>query len=91
MKKRCYYWGMNHIKEIRVRLGVSQAELAKGIGVTQGNVLHYEKFRQTIPPERAKRVIRFAADRGLAIDFEDIYGHAGDPPIPEPTPDANPS
>ena len=37
---------------------------------------HYERGRQTLPPEMARRVIAFAASRGVAIDFNHIYGAA---------------
>jgi putative transcriptional regulator len=64
---------MSTIKAIRDRLGLTQTELAEGIGCTQGNVGHYEKG-QTVPPDAAKRLIVFAASRGVAITYEDIYG-----------------
>ncbi len=67
---------MNNIKNIRERLGLTQSALAKGIGCTQGNVGHYENKNQTIPPDVAKRLIAFAAKRGLTISYEDIYGPA---------------
>ena len=67
---------MNKIKNIRERLGMTQSALAKGIGCTQGNVGHYENKNQTIPPDEAKRLIAFAANRGVQIGYEDIYGPA---------------
>lgn len=69
---------MNAIKSIRTCLGVTQATLAEGIGCTQGNIGHYENKGQTIPPDVARRLIVFAADRGLAVCYEDIYGPALD-------------
>lgn len=67
---------MNKIKSIRERLGLTQTALAKGIGCTQGNVGHYENKNQRIPPDVAKRLIAFAANRGLKLSYEDIYGPA---------------
>lgn len=67
---------MNKIKLIRERLGVTQAAMAIGVGCTQGNIGHYENKNQTIPPEVAKRLIAFAAGRGVQIGYEDIYGSA---------------
>jgi len=64
---------MNTIKAIRERLGVTQAALAEGIGCTQGNVGHYERG-QTVLPDVAKRLIGFAAERGLEITFDHVYG-----------------
>lgn len=66
---------MNRIRTIRDRLGVTQAELALALGKSQGNVAFYEKG-QVMPPDVAKRLISFAATKGLAIAFEDVYGPA---------------
>ena len=64
---------MYAIKAIRERLGLTQSELAEGIGCTQGNVGHYERG-QTVPPAVAARVIAFCASNGLLITFDHIYG-----------------
>lgn len=64
---------MNSISTIRAKLGVTQTALADGIAVTQGNVSNYERG-QTMPPEVAKRLIRFAKGRGVILTFNDIYG-----------------
>lgn len=63
---------MKPIYQIRSKLGLSQAALARGIGVTQGNVSHYEKG-QTIPPDVAARLIDFAGACGVALTFDDVY------------------
>lgn len=66
---------MSYIKTIRERLGVTQSELGDAIGCTQGNVGHYERG-QTVPPETAKKLIAYAATRGVNLRYEDIYGPA---------------
>ncbi|MFC6520104.1 helix-turn-helix domain-containing protein [Undibacterium arcticum] len=53
---------MNQFQIIRERLGVTQAAIADAIGVTQGNVSHYEKG-QTVPPDVARRLIEYAETR----------------------------
>lgn len=63
---------MSTIQIIRKRLGLTQAALASGIGVTQGNISHYERG-QTIPPEVASRLIRYAEPLGVVLSFDDIY------------------
>lgn len=63
---------MNNIKAIRERLELTQAALAEAIGCTQGNVGHYERG-QTVPPDMARKLIEFAATRGHAITFDDVY------------------
>lgn len=81
---------MNEVKAIRERLGVTQTELGAAIGCTQGNVGHYERG-QTLPPEAAKRLIGFAASRGLALTLDQIYGlqPLGDVPAADSTPAAS--
>jgi putative transcriptional regulator len=62
----------NAIKNIRARLGVTQAELGVAVGVSQGNVSFYERG-QTVPPEVAGRLIAFAATKGVVLTYDDIY------------------
>lgn len=64
---------MNKIRHIRQMLGMSQEQLGKAIGVTQGNVSHYEAQLQNVPPDVARRVIQAAAARGGVVTFNDIY------------------
>lgn len=66
---------MNPIKAIREWLGVTQAELAVGIGCSQSNVSAYEKG-QTVPPASARALIAFAASHGRLITFDHVYGEA---------------
>lgn len=63
----------NHIDLLRKHLGLSQAEFAKAIGVSQGNISHYENQRQEVSPAVARRIIRFAKKKGVWITFDDIY------------------
>lgn len=74
---------MHNLKSIRQRLGVTQQVLASGIGCTQGNVANYERG-QTLLPGMAKRVIDFAAGKGLALTMGQLYGT--EPLIVEPDP-----
>lgn len=70
---------MHNLKSIRERLGLTQQALADGLGCTQGNIGHYEKG-QTVSPEVARKLISFAAGRGLELTFDHIYS---DKPLPE--------
>ncbi|MDM5178131.1 helix-turn-helix transcriptional regulator [Massilia sp. DJPM01] len=63
---------MNSIATIRARLGVTQAVMAKGINVSQGNVSNYE-HGQAMPPDVAARLIRYAASVGWTISHNDVY------------------
>jgi DNA-binding transcriptional regulator YiaG len=59
---------MNNIFNIRQALGLSQATFGMAIGVSQGNVSHYEQGRQEVPPDVARRLISAAAERGMVLD-----------------------
>lgn len=66
---------MRPIQIIRSRLGVTQVELADGIGRSQSNISAYERG-QTIPPEVAKDLIEFARSKGLPLTYDHVYGAA---------------
>jgi len=51
---------MNQVKEIRLKLGLSQQAMGRGIGCTQVNVGNYERGQQ-LPQVMAQRVIELAA------------------------------
>lgn len=80
---------MNSISHIRARLGVTQAAMAEGLGVTQGNVSNYERG-QTMPPDVAARLIDYAKTLGFQLTYNDVYGlpatsqHRATDPEPEP-------
>jgi putative transcriptional regulator len=62
-----------NFKLIRTRLGVTQAEIAAPLGVTQSNISFYETG-QTVPPPVAGKLIAYAKKRGVKLTFDDIYG-----------------
>lgn len=63
---------MNSISQIRSRLGVTQTALASALGVTQGNVSNYE-HGQNMPPDIAKRLVKFAAKKKVRVTLDEIY------------------
>ena len=71
----------NRIKEIRLRMAMTQQEFADMLGKTQGNVGHYELRDQMFPPDVAKKLIFEAAVRGHRVTYEDIYGEVTTPAI----------
>lgn len=70
---------MSTIREIRERLRLTQAAFGERIGCSQGNVGFYERGEQTLPVERAERLIGVAAADGLQLTLDQIYGRA---PLP---------
>lgn len=78
---------MSTIKTIRGLLNMTQEALGAAIGCTQGNVWHYE-HGQEIQPETAKRLIAVAAQRGLQLTLDQVYGVAELPAKPADEPAA---
>jgi len=65
----------NNLKHLREQLGLSQKALAGVVGLSQGSISNYECQRQLLPPTVAQRVIALAAQHGLKISYDDIYGN----------------
>jgi transcriptional regulator with XRE-family HTH domain len=64
---------MSTFKEIRERLGATQHEMAEALGCTQGNVSLLDRG-QTVLPATARKLIDFAASRGLGLTMDQVYG-----------------
>lgn len=64
---------MNSIRQIRERLGVTQSTLAEAIGVAQATISQYESGAVLPSPQVGNCLIRFAATKGIALTFDDIY------------------
>lgn len=73
---------MENLKAIRARLSLTQKQLGDVIGCTQGNVGFIERGTAPLMPERAVRLIDFAAANGLALTLDQIYDRAPLPPAP---------
>lgn len=63
----------NKIKKIRKSLGLSQADLAAELCVSQGLISNYERQINNVSPEVANKLISVALERGITINFNDIY------------------
>lgn len=55
--------------------------MAQVLDVTQGMVSFYENG-QTVPPKLATMLIAYAAEHGLHISYDHVYGAAELPPEP---------
>lgn len=64
---------MNPIRRIRKAAGLSQAQLAATLKVSQSAISQYE--RGAIQPgiKQAKRLIALAADSGLSVSLDQVY------------------
>lgn len=70
---------MNRVKAIRECLGVTQKQLGKALGMSQGNVGYLERG-QTLMPEAAAKLIAFAGRLGVTLTYDHVYGDAELPP-----------
>ncbi|MNV90753.1 helix-turn-helix protein [compost metagenome] len=64
---------MSPLKTIRIKLGMTQVELAEALGITQAQISKYEKGSTEIPPQHARKLILFAQTKGKRFTFNDIY------------------
>ena len=71
----------DRIKSIRQRMGMTQQQFADMLGMSQGNVGHYEAHGQMMPPDVVRKLIIEAAVRGHRVTYEDIYGKVDAPVI----------
>jgi len=72
----------NRFADIRKKLGVSQAQLAKALDMTPGNVSHIETGRQILTLDNAVALVSVCRDSGLNVGLDDIFIY------PETTPKA---
>lgn len=64
----------NPIKSIREQLGLTQGQMAKGIGFRrETTVSNYENGYRTPDPRTAYKIIKLADSKNIKITLEDIY------------------
>lgn len=66
---------MNRIKAIRKCLGITQEQMGRALGMSQGNVGYLERG-QTFMPESAAKLIALAGRLGVKLTYDHIYGDA---------------
>jgi transcriptional regulator with XRE-family HTH domain len=64
---------MNSIRLVRKAVGLSQAQFAAKLEVSQSAISQYE--RGAIQPgiKQAKRLVALAADSGLSVSLDQVY------------------
>lgn len=75
---------MSTFKAIRHCLGVTQAEMSRALGMSQGNISFLDGG-QTVTPETAAKLIAFAATLDVKLTYDQVYG-AAELPAPRPEP-----
>ncbi len=63
----------NRLPDIRKRLGLSQAQLATLLDMTQGNVAHIENGRQILTLDNAVSLIGVCRSKGIVIGLDDVF------------------
>lgn len=64
---------MNNIKELRSRVGKTQAELAALLGVTQGAVAHYEMGRRQPTLAVCRKIVSAINEWGSPCTLDDVF------------------
>lgn len=64
---------MNRLKELRNEAGLSQAALAKAMGVSQGAIAHYEKGFRGLKANSITKLLQVLSKHGVDCTFEDIF------------------
>ncbi|MGG2143938.1 helix-turn-helix transcriptional regulator [Symbiopectobacterium sp. RP] len=72
---------MNNIKSLRKQSGMSQLELAKALGLSQGAIAHYEKGIRRLNVDNAKRILAEFNSRGTYCTFEDVFASGARNPL----------
>lgn len=72
----------NSIKEIRLKLGLSQGSFARAIGKKQSAIANYETGYRKPDPLTAYMIVDLAKEAGLKISLEDIYSRKTITPNP---------
>lgn len=62
----------NHIKKIRLDLGMSREEFSKALGLSVSSICHYESRSRHPRLSICYRIIDIARSNGLLIKLEDI-------------------
>lgn len=64
---------MSKIKDIRTKLGVTQNELGKKLGVSQGAMNHYENGKREISLTLARKIVHALNQLGANCTFDDVF------------------
>ncbi|MFW9099589.1 helix-turn-helix transcriptional regulator [Pseudomonas sp. P4795] len=64
---------MSNMKSIREKVGVTQAALAKTVGLTQGAIAHYENERRKPGLDECRRIVDALNTSGAAVTLDDVF------------------
>ncbi|HFH3021168.1 helix-turn-helix transcriptional regulator [Pseudomonas aeruginosa] len=64
---------MSALKAARKQAGLTQTELAKSVGLTQGAITHYETGRRTPELNLCRRIVAALNAGGSSFSLEDVF------------------
>ena len=64
---------MSNMKTIREKVGITQAYLAKTVGLTQGAIAHYENERRKPGLDECRRIVDALNYSGAAVTLDDVF------------------
>lgn len=67
------YKSHQNLKDLRIKLGLSQSAFCKCVGLAQASISHWENGLRRPMIERVQQIIEFAKSRGVKIKQTDLY------------------
>jgi len=64
---------MSALKTIRKRVGITQAQLAERVGMTQAAIGHYETGRRRPGLEECRRIVTALNELGASCTLDDVF------------------
>lgn len=64
---------MSRMKSIREKAGMTQAELAEAVGLTQGAIAHYEGGRRKPGLDECRRILEALNRKGACATLDDLF------------------
>lgn len=64
---------MSNIRNIRERVGITQAALAKTVGLTQGAIAHYENDRRKPGLDECRRIVTALNHYNARVTLDDVF------------------
>lgn len=64
---------MSNMKSVREKAGITQAGLAKTVGLTQGAIAHYETDRRKPGLDECRRIVAALNLSGAAVTLDDVF------------------